>query len=112
MREDLEQPSLVLQTRGLLPRALRPVEAWVSVALCCGGAAVPLFSGGTGSLSVAVDGVMLAIPVIGLAAGVNVLVAKTSPWAKGAVFIPVLLCAGKLFMSCIVATQSDIPPIP
>ncbi|HWQ90051.1 MAG TPA: hypothetical protein VN673_00150 [Clostridia bacterium] len=106
MREDNEQSAPVLETRRVLPRALRPVEAWVSVALCYGGAAVPVFSGSTGTASVTGHGVMLALLVIGFAAGVNVLVGKTSPWAKGAAFIPVLVCGGKLFMSCIAGTQS------
>jgi hypothetical protein len=106
MREDQEQPALMFETRRVLPRALRPVEAWVSVALCYGGAAVPLFSGSIKAVSVTGYGVMLAILVIGFAAGVNVLVGKTCPWAKAAAFMPVVICGGKLFVSCIAGTQS------
>src|SRR5512133_605098 len=78
MPEEREQPAPVFQSRGLLPRALHPAEAWVSVALCCAGAAVPLFSGATGGASIGGHGVMLAILVIGFAAGINVLAGRTS----------------------------------
>jgi predicted tellurium resistance membrane protein TerC len=58
------------------------------------------------TVSVTGYGVMLAILVIGFAAGVNVLVGKTCPWAKAAAFMPVVICGGKLFVSCIAGTQS------
>lgn len=94
-----------MQVWRLLPKALGPIEAWVSAALAWAGAASQLFCRADRGASVAGYGWALVLTVIGFVGGLNVLVAKASPWAKGAVFVPALVCAGRLFILCIGAIQ-------
>lgn len=67
---------------------------------------MPIFSDRACDYSVTTTGIMLGILVIGFVAGLNVLVSKGSPWAKGFVVLGVLFCAGKLFMALIAGAQS------
>ena len=95
----------MFQLWRLLPNALGPAEAWISAALSWAGAGSQFLCGTDRGASVAGYGWMLGLTVVGFVAGLNVLAAKASPWAKGAAFIPTLACAGRLFILCIGAIQ-------
>jgi len=101
-----KDPAPVFDVRHILPQTLRPTEAWVSVALCVGGATVPLFAGLAADYSLMRQGLTLALLVVGFASGINVVVARGMPWAKATALIPLFVCAGKLFMSCVAGAQS------